>query len=263
MNEDYNEVEAVESSETGDESVNYDDNATESVDNTKNNEGGGENLDVEEPFINIKYNKEEKGLTREETIALAQKGMNYDKMVAKLDTFQNDPRLSIVDKLAQRQGMDTDSYLKQWEDYESDREKQELMNKGIPEEFLDDFRFAQEQKKVMEEQAKEQETNEKYLGEIQGLEKMLGKDLSKDDIDNLPEEVLSKWLGEGIPLKYAYMEYERPTMRETMEQEVMQNLSKKKSQSTGNINTKTNNVSSDSIDSIRNMSDEEFKKMYL
>ena len=33
---------------------------------------------ADEPFLTIRYNKEDKGLTREDAITYAQKGMNYD-----------------------------------------------------------------------------------------------------------------------------------------------------------------------------------------
>lgn len=49
-----------------------------------------------EPFVTVRYNKEERPLTKEEAIAYAQKGMNYDKlqgrfkeMAGKLSEYEN------------------------------------------------------------------------------------------------------------------------------------------------------------------------------
>lgn len=65
------------------------------------------------PFLTVKFNKEEKGLTQEETIAYAQKGMNYDHMKEKYDSI-NDSYNSLFNRLntlAQQNGLDVDQYM--------------------------------------------------------------------------------------------------------------------------------------------------------
>ena len=51
--------------------------------------------------IKVKYNHEEKELPIDEVKVLAQKGMNYDKLVEKLQKYESDPGLKWLTKAAQ------------------------------------------------------------------------------------------------------------------------------------------------------------------
>ena len=71
---------------------------------------------TEEPFMTIKYNSEEKGLSKEEAIAMAQKGMNYEKINTKYTTMKGDydaikPIHDTLSRLAEESGMDVVSYV--------------------------------------------------------------------------------------------------------------------------------------------------------
>jgi hypothetical protein len=46
------------------------------------------------PFLKVKYNKEEMELDEERARELAQKGLNYDKTIERLQALESDPRLS-------------------------------------------------------------------------------------------------------------------------------------------------------------------------
>lgn len=77
-----------------------------------------------EPFMTIKYNSEEKGLSKEEAIAMAQKGMNYDKintnytnMKTEYDTIK--PIYEQFSKLAEESGMDVASYVQSLQDMQT------------------------------------------------------------------------------------------------------------------------------------------------
>jgi hypothetical protein len=48
------------------------------------------------PFLKIKYNKEEMELDEATARELAQKGLNYDKQVERLQQLESDPRLSFI-----------------------------------------------------------------------------------------------------------------------------------------------------------------------
>lgn len=61
----------------------------------------------EEPFLNIKFNKENIGLTKDEAIELAEKGKNYDRIKGKYDETNN-----LLQGLATRSGMSVDEFLK-------------------------------------------------------------------------------------------------------------------------------------------------------
>lgn len=70
---------------------------------------------TEQPFLTIQYNKESKGLTQEEAITLAQKGMNYDKVYQELQDYKSgkvtDPALNELDFWAKQNGMSRQEYV--------------------------------------------------------------------------------------------------------------------------------------------------------
>lgn len=70
----------------------------------------------DEPFMTIKYNSEEKGLSKEEAITMAQKGMNYDKINTNYNNMKTEfdamkPIYDQFSKLAEESGMDVGSYI--------------------------------------------------------------------------------------------------------------------------------------------------------
>lgn len=67
------------------------------------------------PFLQVKYNKEEVALSKEEAATLAQKGMNYDKVKQAKEEleqkFNNDPSRQYVNTLAEEYGVDPEKVL--------------------------------------------------------------------------------------------------------------------------------------------------------
>ena len=59
-----------------------------------------------EPFLKIKYDKEEIGLTQEEAKELAEKGKNYDRLRDRYNSL-NDP----IEKLARMYDMDVPTFI--------------------------------------------------------------------------------------------------------------------------------------------------------
>ena len=43
---------------------------------------------IQEPIITVRYNKQDRGLTRQEAITLAQKGLKYDSMSEMLNDIK-------------------------------------------------------------------------------------------------------------------------------------------------------------------------------
>lgn len=238
------EVDTIEGENTEEESTN-----SENVENPESEEL--------KPFMNVKYNKEDRGLSQEEAQLYAQKGMNYDKIHDKLSTYE-----TAINSLAGMQGMTADQWLEQAAQAEQEQKRQEILNQGAPEELVDDILYAREERARMESEKKEQEQLDKIDSEYKGLTDYLGKEIAVDDI---PDSVIEVWQS-GVPLKYAYMEYERPMLEEQIEQRVLGNVDKRNNASTGTINTNTSNSPADSaanIAAIENMSDEEFAKQFL
>lgn len=76
--------------------------------------------EVEEPAkepdkhqtLRVKYNGEEKDITFEEAITLAQKGMNYDKVVAERDKLRDSDAIKALEFFADLNGQSVDDYSK-------------------------------------------------------------------------------------------------------------------------------------------------------
>ena len=61
---------------------------------------------AEQPKIKVKYDKEEKELSYDEAVTLAQKGMNYDRLNEKYDSLKaKEHAIKLVEKLAEQNGM--------------------------------------------------------------------------------------------------------------------------------------------------------------
>jgi hypothetical protein len=98
------------------------------------------------PFeLEVKYNKEVRKLSKDEAIAYAQKGMNYDHVFGELEGLRNDPAVKLVLKTAKEYHVSTDTLAEKWaEDLEAkiineyaeendltpQKAKQELKDKG-------------------------------------------------------------------------------------------------------------------------------------
>lgn len=73
-----------------------------------------------EPFLTVRYNKEDKSLSREDAVTYAQKGMNYDKLSgrleeakAKLNEYEQDGVVQLAKAFAERSGMSMEAALEQ------------------------------------------------------------------------------------------------------------------------------------------------------
>lgn len=81
---------------------------SEAEDETSNSEETKETEETvsDEPFLQIRYNKEDVGLSKEEAIELAQKGKNYDKLSDKFTQLNSE-----LTKLASRNNMTVDEFM--------------------------------------------------------------------------------------------------------------------------------------------------------
>jgi hypothetical protein len=73
----------------------------------------------------VKYNKEEMELDEERARELAQKGLNYDKTIERLQALESDPRLSFIEELASQHDMTPDEYISA---VRKQQEQEQLMN---------------------------------------------------------------------------------------------------------------------------------------
>ena len=184
----------------------------EVADNSAAAEGEGANgaevnpESVDEPIITIRYNHQDRQLTKTEAVTLAQKGLKMDSMADML----ND-----ISYLAAIQDKTPAELIKGYIEAGENIKRQELIDRyGGDDEaievLMEKFRTENQQKfsAVKEtikqkEEAAQQDLNQRIADEFQNMK----ADFSElTDYTSLPTEVKRAAVN-GMPLKYAYLEY--------------------------------------------------------
>jgi hypothetical protein len=170
------------------------------------------------PFLKVKYNKEEMELDEATARELAQKGLNYDKVQERLQALESDPRLTLVEQLAQQQGMSVDEYVEAVRQYQEQAQLDELIQQNIPEEYakemLENRRFREQLQQ--ERQAKEAEA--KQQAEFSDFFKYFRDTNGRDFVPEQDEIPQSVWdaNAQGVPLRYAFAEHENQQLRQQL-----------------------------------------------
>lgn len=169
----------------------------------------GENTDASEaqaeaPYLEIKYNHEKKGLTREEAISWAQKGMHYES------TY------NALERAAAIKGVSVNDFLKNLETAEDEAYKQSLIERfGNDEDVINEMMELREIKKQkaidsaketqrLDAEAREQSANERIAKEFTQMKKDFPE---VTEYSALPQAV-KQAANEGMPLAYAYLMYQ-------------------------------------------------------
>lgn len=162
-------------------------------------EGGTTGEDIEEaPYLDVKFKKEIKGLSKDEARTWAQKGMHYE---------------SALERAAALKGVPVNDFLKSLEAAEDEAYRQSIIEKyGNDEEIISDMMAIYESKKqktietAAENRRKEAEEKESSLNErIANEFSLMKKDFPElTEFSKLPNEV-KKAASEGMPLAYAYL----------------------------------------------------------
>ncbi len=197
------EVETNVAPETAPQTEQNDDNT--SAQNQDGNNNGGDNPAPEvAPFLEIQYNHEKRGLSRDEAVTLAQKGIHYQstydtlervatlkgqtvkEFLSGIETAQDEAyRQGLIEKF----GDDEDTINKMMELYGINKQK-----------TLDN---AKADRKAAAEQ-EEQTINERLANEF--VEMKNGDFPELTEFKDLPEEVKRAAFG-GLSLSHAYLKY--------------------------------------------------------
>ena len=157
--------------------------------------------------LEVKYNKESKKLTREEAVEFAQKGMNYDKLQARLKEIDTEleslkkPLEPLTQKLGKKPNEVAEYFARQ---YKIAEDAKLARAQGKSTEDVTAFREEREARQAAEAKANALETAEqtrqRHLQEASDFQ----TEFPNVDIQNLPEEVKENWLNSGKPLNEAY-----------------------------------------------------------
>lgn len=140
-------------------------------------------------MLKLKYNGEEKEVTLEEAIALAQKGMNYDKKLQELDNLKNSRQIQLIDRLAKESGMSVEDYLN---NVEQQFEQQTIAKIG------NDLRkkYPNADKDTLDELAKSQYALMKQEKEKEKLIESQNKQMQQEDIEKQNDELLTQMIND-------------------------------------------------------------------
>lgn len=192
---------------------------------------------ADEPFLTIRYNKEDKGLTREDAITYAQKGMNYDKLYDNYTNLSN--RLN---ELAGMNDMNLDSYL----DSLSNAQKNLAINKemrslketypGAEDALLREVaernvneRFANQQTKKQEEARSQEDAQRESLEKQVEIFSSVFPNVRADNLDQRVYDLM----GKGYTLLEAYTVVNKP--KEDARNAIIEKNESNKAKSLGNV----------------------------
>jgi hypothetical protein len=170
------------------------------------------------PFLKVKYNKEEMELDEATARELAQKGLNYDKVQERLQALESDPRLTLVEQLAQQQGMNVDEYVEAVRQYQEQEQLDALIQQNIPEEYaremLENRRFREQLQQEQQQRQQEAKQQQEFQDFFQYFKEANGRDFVPES-DVIPDSV---WQAnqQGVPLRYAYAEHENNQLRQQL-----------------------------------------------
>jgi len=217
-------------------------------------------------MFKVKFNHEEKEITVDEAREYAQKGMNYDKVMEKLQALESNPSLKFVETQAKKNNMTTDEYLDAVAKEEVKNEIARIVEaEGVSETVakkLYDATKLEEKTIADTKTAKEKEKQDAYLSDF--VKKY-------PDVKEVPQEVWDRFAKGDISLVDAYA---NTTMQSEL-QELKDKLAKYESkEETDTKNTENAEASTGSVtgngtaehlytrEQVSNMTREEVNKNY-
>lgn len=179
----------------------------------------------EEPFLNIRYNGADESLTREQAIELAQKGRNYDKILNRLETLQNDPVRQLIEQQAKNAGLDVNAYVERLNQLQERSnlnriaQQYKAQHPGVDDNAaLEYAQIAYQQQKaqtVEQEQQRQTQIQNERQQFAQAQVQQFAAEYPDVDIMHLPAEVIDR-INAGETLMSAYHAYENAELKKTL-----------------------------------------------
>lgn len=205
---------------------------------------GGENSAEQEeapaePFLEISYNHEKRGLTREEAATWAQKGIHYEKL-------RND-----LERLATLKGVSVNEFVKGLEAAEDEAYRNSLMDKfggdeDTVEQMMELYNIKKQQtldnankNKAAAAAAEEQSVNARIADEFTKMKREFPE---LTEFSALPAEVKQAAL-QGKALPYAYLEFKHKEAKKIAAAAAAEENAAKKS--TGSMSTDGHDTGND------------------
>lgn len=226
--------ESNEGEETGEE------NQTETEETSKEEDKDDYKTLLEELSKKVKYNKESVTIDSiDDVVNNYQKGLNYDKLVEKLNNLEHSKAMSYITNKASELGMSVDDYMEQVENYEKEQEKareqeklEEMISNGVPEDVAKEVIATSQLRKELqaEKNQLEKEKQEKLNKESKDKEYAeFIKEFPDVNAEDIPKDVFLN--AENSSLREAYMKYQLEEQRKQIE--ILKKQNENKSSSVG------------------------------
>ena len=226
--------ESNEEEETGEE------NQTETEETSKEEDKDDYKALLDELSKKVKYNKESVQIDSiDDVVSNYQKGLNYDKLVEKLNNLEHSKAMSYITNKASELGMSVDDYMEQVENYEKEQEKQreqekleEMISNGVPEDVAKEVIATSQPRKELqaEKNRLEKEKQEKLDKESKDKEYAdFIKEFPDVNAEDIPKDVFLN--AENSSLREAYMKYQLEEQRKQIE--ILKKQNENKSSSVG------------------------------
>ena len=226
--------ESNEEEETGEE------NQTETEETSKEEDKDDYKALLEELSKKVKYNKEAVQIDSiDDVINNYQKGLNYDKLVEKLNNLENSKAMSYITNKASELGMSVDEYMEQVENYEKEQEKQkeqerleEMISNGVPEDVAKEVIATSQLRKELQAEKNQLEKEKKEKLDKESKDKEYAdfiKEFPDVKAEDIPKDVFLN--AENSSLREAYMKYQLEEQRKQIE--ILKKQNENKSSSVG------------------------------
>lgn len=189
-------------------------------------------------FLNIRYNGEDKSLTHDQAVMLAQKGMNYDKVKGNYDALSQ--QIGGIRTIAERAGMTLDEYVQRLNDFQEQSEITEIANEyqqkhpDVDDEAAAEYanavyqnkREAQAKKNAQDAKNREKQENEYYRHQVEQLFNYN----PNIEIDKLDVEVIDD-INAGLSPLEAYLRWENKSLKNKVTNNAINSKNKKNANS--------------------------------
>ena len=226
--------ESNEGEETGEE------NQTEPEETSKEEDKDDYKALLDELSKKVKYNKESVQIDSiDDVVSNYQKGLNYDKLVEKLNNLEHSKAMSYITNKAQELGMSIDEYMDQVENYEKEQEKQreqekleEMISNGVPEDVAKEVIATSQLRKELQAEKNKLEKEKKEKLDKESKDKEYAdfiKEFPDVNAEDIPKDVFLN--AENSSLREAYMKYQLEEQKKQIE--ILKKQNENKSSSVG------------------------------
>lgn len=188
----------------------------------------------------VKYNKEAVQIESiDDVVNNYQKGLNYDKLVEKLNNLENSKAMSYINNKAEELGMSVDEYMDQVENYEKEQQKQreqekldDMIANGVPEDVAKEVIATSQLRKELQAEKNKLEKEKKEKQDKESKDKEYAdfiKEFPEIKPDDIPKEVFAE--AENSSLREAYMKYQLEEQKKQIE--ILKKQNENKSSSVG------------------------------